>query len=263
MTISASQVFWTVIEAPGVRAGSIPAGVWPLIEEDLPIEVSKLWAVGAVIDGGRLAVCAIRRSDLAAEAGELIQQPQTVPEYIPAPPSDFNFLIGEFEPLSTRRARVRRHIVAAVCVFLASFFMAIGLLRQASLWKVEALAAHAASRSVVASLATKAIWSKDDLVVELLQRRTSSGSELAPAADAGPALAGILAGWPTKVASKVHSISATGNAASITVTIRGDGHAFLAGLKTPEGWNLDEPRLLALDNAMRLNLELHRQREAQ
>lgn len=269
--VPASRLYWTVIDAPGVRGGMVPAGLWPEIEDDLPLPLEELWAVCAPIEGsqeataGKLAVCAIPRSELAERsAGALTLTPESIPEFISnSSPSAFNFLIGPFEPVALRRKRTQRHLAAAACTLFTASLVAIGLSRRAESWQAEATAAETASRSIVSAIATKPVWTRDDLTLELMQRRQTPSSDLAAPRDAAAALASVIARWPSQIASKPQSISATGQAASISVTIPGDAQPFLTSLKPPDGWKLEEPRLVAIDKTTRINLELRREMKSE
>ncbi|MBX3377516.1 MAG: hypothetical protein KF678_11000 [Phycisphaeraceae bacterium] len=258
-TIPADRILWSIIEAPNVKGmhGPIPAGLWPVIEDDLPIAADSLWAVSAPIDGQRLAVCAALRADLDIP-GALILTPESVPEFIPADPSAFNLLVGEYEPKAIRRLRTRRHLLAAAGVLLVACLIATGLSRRAAAWRAEAEAAQGAVRHVTASVANRAVWSREDLILELAQRRQSAPAEVVPPEDAAVSLAAVIAMWPA-VPAKAQSITATGRSASIAVTIPGDAQPFLAAFKPPSGWMLHEPRLVAVDQAKRLNLELRKE----
>jgi hypothetical protein len=258
-TIPSDRLFWSIVEASGIRAGRIPSGLWPLIEEDVPVDPEQLWGIAAPIDDHRIAVCSIRRADLIDLApGAVALTPESVPEFIPAPAAAFNFLIGEHEPRAARRARLRRHCFAAACVLLSAALIAIGLSRRSAAWNAEALAARNTTDGVIGSIAPHPGWSRDDLALELMQRRQAAPAEFAPPADAAEALAGVIARWPTQVANRPQAISASGASASISVTVPGDAQAFLAALKPPEGWMLNEPRLAAVDKVTRLNLELRK-----
>ena len=270
-TVPASRLYWTVIDAPGVRGGMVPAGLWPEVEDDLPLPLEELWAVCAPMQGSeeatvsKLAVCAIPRIELAERsAGALTLVPDALPEFISSSsPSAFNFLIGPFEPVALRRKRTHLHLAAAACTLVTASLVAVGLSRRAERWQAEATAAETASRSIVAAIANKPVWTRDDLTLELMQRRQTPSSDLAPPRDAAAALASVIARWPSQIASKPQSISATGQAASISVTIPGDAQPFLTSLKPPEGWTLDEPRLVAIDKTTRVNLELRREVSAE
>ncbi|MBX3378386.1 MAG: hypothetical protein KF678_15435 [Phycisphaeraceae bacterium] len=258
-TVPADRLFWSIVEASGIRAGRIPSGLWPLIEEDVPVDPEQLWGIAVPIDDHRIAACAIRSADLIDHAGDAVAlTPAELPGFIPAPAAAFNFLVGEHEPRAARRARLRRHCVAAACTLLSVVLIAIGLSRRTAAWNAEALAARKATDGVIASIAPHPGWSRDDLALELMHRRQAAPAEFVPPADAAEALAGVLANWPTQVANRPQAISASGASASISVTVPGDAQAFLAALKPPEGWRLNEPRLAAIDKVTRLNLELRK-----
>ncbi len=261
-TVPADRLFWSVIEARGVRAGALPEGLWPLIDDDLPLDASLLWAVGTPADDGQFVVCAVRRDELDPASASLTLTPESIPEYIRASKDAFNFLVGQYEPSPIRRARFRLHLAAAACTLLAAGLTAIGLSRRASSWEMVAGSAQHAANSLIASVARAPNWTKDDIALELMQRRHAGPSEPAPPADAALTLAEVIARWPTHVPGRAQSISATGTDASISVTLTGDVQPFLAALKPPEGWTLDEPRLASIDKATRLNLELHQSKGA-
>jgi len=230
-----------------------------LIEEDVPVLAEDIWAVGARAKNDKFVVCALRRSELATLApGTLALTPEYVPGFVDAHPALFNLLTGEFEPRPIRRARLRGHALAAAATLLCACLFALGLSRRADVWHAGALTVRQSSRSIVDSLALSVFWTKDDLTMELMQRRQAIPGEVHIPGDASLTLASIIAHWPTEMAAKTQSISATGDSASLSVTVPGDPTLFLAALKTPEGWRLEEPRLAATEKATRLTLELRR-----
>ncbi len=261
MIISAERLYWSVVEAPGVKGGPLPAGLLPRIEDDLPVDAELTWAVGTPIDGGRLLVCAALRSELGGvHDGVLI--PDRVPEFVTSPvdPSLLNLLVGPFEPVATRKARQRRHLIAAAAALAAAVLIGVGLERRAGAWHQEAQQTKAATQSVIGSVSPSLGWSEDDLTMELLQRSQALPVELRAPGDAALALAGLIGRWPTQIPVKPQSISATGSSASVSLLVPppGDAAAFIAALSPPEGWKLEEPRLVSVDKATRINLELRR-----
>lgn len=259
LTIASSKVFWSVVDAPGVRAGPLPEGLWVTLEDEVPIPIDLLWAICIPVDQDTLAVCAILRTELdAVLPGTLRLTPDRAPEFITLDPARFNFFIGMYEPTSIRRTRLHRGLAIAAAILFGAGVVAIGFTRRAAAWYNEAVAARQATAAIIAATATSPTWTQDNLVLELQQRQLAVTTEEVVPADAAEALAAVIARWPTHAPSSPQSISATGTAASISVTVPGDAQAFLAALSPPPGWTLDEPRLAAVDKATRLNLELRR-----
>ncbi len=263
MIIPAERLFWSVVEAPGVKGGALPAGLWPLIEDDLPVEAELAWAVGTPIDGDRLLVCAALKSELieaAAPDGVLI--PDRVPDFDAnvVDLSLLNLLGGPFEPVTARKARQQRHVMTAAAALVAAILIGVGFERRAGVWHREALDTNAVTQSVIGAVAPSLGWNKDDLAMELLQRTQVTPVELRAPGDAAVALAGLIGRWPAQIPAKPQSILASGNSASVSVLIPppGDAAAFIAALTPPEGWKLEEPRLVSVDKATRINLELRR-----
>lgn len=265
MNFPAERLFWLVVEAPGIRRGALPAGLWSALEDDLPVNPELVWAVGAPIDGQRLLVCAALKSDLAEiVADDGVLTPDHVPESIIVGHDDarvqLNLLVGSFEPVPLRNARRRRHLLTAVAALFSAALAGIGLERRAAVWDRESRDLDAAGRSVVASVSPSLGWSRDDLAMELRQRKEAAPAVLNVPGDAALALAALIARWPVHIPAKPQSIASSGNSASFSVLIPppGDAAMFLAALKVPEGWSLEEPRLVSLDEATRINLELRR-----
>lgn len=263
MIISSERLFWSVVEAPGVRGGPLPAGLWPLLEDDVPVKPELLFAVGTPIGAGRLLVCAALRGELSGiVADDDVLVPDRVPESIveSIDPSLLNLLVGAFEPAARRRARHQRRLFTAAAALAAAVLVGLGLERRANVWHQEARGLDAAAQSVLASISPSLGWNKDDLAMELLQKKDALPVELRTPGDAAVAVAGLIGGWPSRIPAKAQSISAHGQSASVSVIIPppGDAAAFIAALKPPEGWKLDEPRLVSVDKATRVNLELRR-----
>lgn len=263
MIIPAEQLFWSVVDAPGVKGGALPTGLWPLIEDDLPVDAELAWAVGTPMDGGRLLVCAALRNELSAiMAPDGVLVPDRVPEFVAnaVDPSLLNLLVGPFEPLAARKSRQRRNLITAAAALVAAALLGVGLERRAGVWHQEAQETKAATQSVLGSIAPSLGWNKDDLAMELLQRRQATPVELRAPGDAALALAGLIGRWPAQIPAKPQSISASGNSASVSVLIppAGEAAAFIAAITPPEGWKLEEPRLVSVDKATRINLELRR-----
>lgn len=263
MNIPAERLFWSVVDAPGAggRCGSVPAGVWPLIEDDLPVKPELMWAVGTPIEGQRLLVCAALRRDLeVVNSDDGTLTPDRVPETfaLSVDPAQLNLLVGLFEPHSLRRARRNRRLFAAVAALVSAALIGVGLERRAGVWHRETRDMDTATQSVLASLAPTPGWTTDDMAMELVQRRGTDTVAFNAPGDAALAVAALLACWPTHVLSKPQSMVASGDTASVSVLVPDNAAAFIAALKPPEGWKLEEPRLVSVDKATRVNLELRR-----
>src|ERR1043165_2583509 len=250
MSDTAIQCFWTVMDAPGVRAGPVPPGLLAVLEDDVPVPTEQLWAVGAPGKDGRYIVCAARRDDLnAVPPGTMALTPPQVPEFVSVPASSFNLLVGEFEPVAIRRSRRRKHLIAAPAMLLGCSLIGIGLSRRAQAWNSEITSLKSQTWAVVASVAPSALWTADDLAMELSQKRHAVPEDFKLPGDAALTLSSVIASWPKQMQVKAQTLAATGDSASLSVTVPGDPSAFLMAFKPPEGWRLEEPRLSAIDKA--------------
>lgn len=257
----ADRFYWSVMEAPGVamRAGPVAPWVLATLEDDIPISLEDVWAVGASGLDGSFIVCAARRSELEALADNVESlSPRIVPGFADVEPVQFNLLVGAFEPRRQVRARVRRHALGATAVVVSAALVSVGMQRRAEVWRADAGAARSHAREIIASVAPIEFWTRDDMALELSERQAAAPAEVKPPGDASLALAAIVTRWPTEIRSKAQSISATGDSASLSVTVQGDSAAFLSKLKVPEGWRLEEPRLSGADGVTRITLELRR-----
>jgi hypothetical protein len=261
VTWPADQFFWSLLEAPGVkRAGELPAGLLPMLEDDVPLESPDLHAVCVPMSGGRLAVCAVERSTLATIHPEtLVLTPDALPPFLQTSdlsPDHFSMLVGSFEPLPIRSRRIRHHALLAVALLLCGALIALGLHRRAVRWDDRAQSARAAA----ASVASRVIASGDPaaLAAEAAQLRLTHDTlaRMKPPIDAPVALAAILQVWPTSVPTKPQSISVGSSGISISTAAEGDAAEFLSAFSPPPGWRLDEPRLSTSGNVTRLTLHL-------
>lgn len=244
------RFFWCLIDAPA-WTGPVPAGLWPSLEEQVPVPMSHLHAVCTPAPGGALLVCAARRDDLSAlDPATLSLAPSHMPPFLDAPTLTLNLLVGEFEPRAIRSARRRTRVLAAAALLACSALVTVGLYRRTLQWRVEANAAASAA----GSLAMAAVPGGDpaSIHLELARLRSAAASPLPPGQDAAPILAALLAGWPRAVACRTQSISVSSTGASIAAAIEGDPGTFLNALRPPPGWTMEEPRLNTVDRTSRL-----------
>ncbi len=260
MIIPCERLFWCVVDAPSVRGGALTAGLWPLLEDELPVPIEHVWAVSTPIDGARLLICAALKSELRAlcAQGGTLTPDKTPPFAASVDPLLLNLLVGPFEPAAERTARRQRRWFSAAAALVTAALLGVGLERRTAFWLEEARGADAAVSSAISSLATKPGWSKDDLAMELLERRQAAPIEVPTPGDAALAVAALIGRWPAQIPGRPQSISASGDTAAATVLVPGDAAAFVAGLKPPEGWRLDEPHLASVDKVTRVSLQIRR-----
>lgn len=263
-TWPAERFYWTVLDAPGWKhAGELPAGLVSVLEDDIPKSEGDLHAVCVPMPGGRLAVCAADRAALAELAPTtLALTPQAVPPFVECDPGLFNLLAGAFEPLPLRKARLRRHALAAATILLCGVLVAAGLYRRASRW--DALATSARATSTQLAAAHSPTGKPDDLATEAARLRASREviASTAQPPDAALVLAATLQAWPARVPSKPQSIAVGPTGVTISVSLEGDAAPFLRSFTPPAGWSLDEPRLNAADKLTRLTLHMRPAKEA-
>lgn len=256
----ADHFYWAILDAPGVRrAGPIPAGLLPLLEDDVPASADDLHAVGVPLAGGRLCVCAAEAAALRAiPPGTLSLTPESLPSFLAnqcLSPDQFNLLAGAFEPGPLRRRRVRRHALAAGTMALCAALVAIGLHRRASRWEAYAHDARATSQTLAAETANVP---PHQLAAQAARLRGTLDAlaKAAPSPDASIPLAAALKAWPASIPSKPQSITTNPTGIAISVTLEGEPAAFLDAFMPPEGWTLDEPRVNSADKVARLALQL-------
>lgn len=255
-----NHFYWAILDAPGVRrAGPIPAGLLPLLEDDVPANADDLHAVGVPLAGGRLGVCAAEAAALrAVPPGVLTLTPEALPPFLASHglnPDQFNLLAGAFEPLPLRRRRFHRHAFAAGTVALCAALLAVGLHRRTARWESYTHDARAASQTIAAEAASVPPL---QLAAQASRLRGTldAMAKAAPSPDASIALAAVLRAWPTSIPSKPQSITTNAAGISIMVTLEGEPAVFLDAFKAPEGWMLDEPRVNTVENVSRLALNL-------
>lgn len=260
MKLPAQRFYWAVIEASGLKSSALPPGVWPLLEEDLPVGASELWAIGVPIDDHALLACALPRSELAEHTTELELTPDAVPDWVKTPvdPTRLNLLVGDYEPAAIRTRKRHRRLTRAGLTLLASLLCVVGLERRSQIWREEARSLEAASEHTIASVSPG--WGPDDLALALNELKLALPGGARLPGDAAVVLANVLGGWPIHVQARVQSVSASAENASVSVLIpqSSDAAAFVGALHPPDGWKLEEPRLVNVNDATRVNVELRR-----
>lgn len=255
-----NHFYWAILDAPGVRrAGPIPAGLLPLLEDDVPANADDLHAVGVPLAGGRLGVCVAEATALRAiPPGVLSLTPEALPPFLASQglsPDQFNLLAGAFEPQPLRRRRFHRHAFAAGTVALCAALLAVGLHRRTAHWESYTHDARAASQTIAAEAASVP---PHQLAAQASRVRGTLDAlaKAAPSPDASIALAAVLRAWPTSIPNKPQSITTNAAGISISVTLEGEPAAFLDAFNPPQGWTLDEPRVNTADTVSRLALQL-------
>jgi len=256
----AERFYWSVVEAPGWgRCGPLPEGVRAVFEEDAPLPGDELHAVGAPLGDGRLLVCAARRAELGAlESGPDSLVPAAIPPELGArvSPERLNLLVGAFEPARFRRARQRRHLLAAAALLACAALVSVGAVRRERHWSRLAEDRVRRTADVLAGVVP---GGRPELVPAELARarqvnRWCAGQ--APAPDAAPILAALLKAWPVGVACKPQALTISGFAIGCSVAVEGDPALFLGALTPPAGWRLEEPRLHTAGSVTRLTISM-------
>lgn len=262
ITWPSHRFYWVLLDAPGfAHQGQLPAALKPLIQDDVPADVEALHAVCTPVLGGRLAVCAAPRGDVAAlDDTALVLTPDAVPPFLAAlnaRPEQFNLLVGACEPLASRHARRRRHLTTSTAMIVAAALLAIGMERRSSQWIVSANAARDHADAVVASVDRALTASTLSLELRRLSDVDRMLSLNAAGRDPAIELATLLRAWPAAVASTPHSISVGPPGVFIAVSVPGDASDFLRAFSPPSGWRMEEPRLNSTGDLTRLTLHLH------
>lgn len=271
-TLPAERMYWTILEGTGwKRSGVLPAEFLTLFEEEAPIDVTNIHAVCVPLADGGLAVCGVERREMeAVSASELSLTPAGLPSFLHgrAAASEFNLLVGAFEPSSIRIARARRHLVAAAVVLGCASMIALGLERRTSRWEAIGRSALVGTEVLMDGVfenddgSRSAVARLDDELDRLGRVRLAFAEGNLPR-DAGAPLGALLRAWPTGVPSTPNTIAVAPSGVTVSVSVEGDAAPFLRAFHAPEGWSLDEPRLSAADAVTRLTLHMRPSTEEQ
>jgi len=268
----AAAFYWSILDAPAVPVTSLRPPTAPaaaldlLLASDLPLPVDEVHAVYRRLDGKRVLACAAPTTSLQSlPRDSLSLSPTGWPEVIEAEcvdlsPSDFNLLVGAFEPRPVRRARATRALWASGCVLLIGALAAIGFERRASAWTLDAAAARTASDEVLLAAFPDEPPASTvrplRLKAELEQLRRTRGPEHindAPA-DSAVALSHLLASWPADRLADTQVVSVSESALSMNVRVDGDPQELLEGLSPVPGWVREEPRVSRAGDRVLLTL---------
>jgi hypothetical protein len=256
----ADRFFWAILDAPGVRAWAgqtMPEGLRPLLQEDLPSPVDQVHAVAVSLPDGKVLVCAAPRGELGELAESCLRlSPECLPPDLTIEPGvdtgSLNLLVGDFEPRTLRRERAKRRMLVSLTAAALACLLAVGLVRRAEAWgRTEREA-----RTAVSTLgATPAVLHVE---LERLRKAPRPGAHATSSPDAAVALAGLLASWPRQLECQTDSVNVGSSTMTLSLTVTKDARPFLSALKPPEGWILEEPRLTSSGEGARLNLVLRR-----
>ncbi len=255
------KLFWALLEAPGwARRGVVPEGLFPALDDELPLPVESLHAICAPAGGAALLVCAALRADLAGLDGDVLSlSPSELPAFAAGrcEPAHLNLLVGEYEPRLVRRTRTRVRALALVTVLIAAGLVSVGLSRRGEAWRLDARAHRESARQILAAVVAPGIDPASE-IDRLRRANQATRREKAPT-DAALSLAAVLTGWPAQVSCAAHSIAVGQAGATLSLDVEGDPTPFLESLRPPAGWALDEPRLNTTESGARLSLRLRPQ----
>lgn len=268
------RFYWAVLDVPGVPIRSPrPPGAEALdlaLSDEVPLPMEGLHAVYARLDDPRVLACAAPRTDLTAlDAGALELLPSALPDFVGRPVNDLslNLLVGDFEPVTLRRARRTHAHALAATILVLSCLAAIGLLRRASYAEETVLAADrdavraaaAAMPDVPRDSALLTIRLRDEL--DLLRR--TRRPQAVHSFDAAVTLADVLAAWPATLPASspasTQTISITPTSLSMIVGLEQDAATFLDGLGTPPGWRRNEPRVTRSASGVQTSIQYQRE----
>lgn len=251
----ANRFYWAVLDTQGWRrSGPVPPGLMAELDELIPAPLEELHAVMAPAPGGKALVCAVPTDDLRALPSDAATlSPESLPPNLDLAiePASLNLLVGAFQPVAVTRRRARTHLRAMTLVLATAGLVTLGMVRRANWHK---------SRESETTVALAQVGSLDALAreVQALRSAAQSRARLDQAADARPALAGLLAAWPVSENVEVQSISARADVCTISALVKGDAAQVLAEFTPPEGWQVQEPRLAGAGDRTRLVVTLRK-----
>jgi len=281
------KLFWAVLEAAAHRgprsARPLTPGELLLLEPELPVPQDQVHAVALPMarGGGRgtenrghgngvvLAIAA-RHADLDALDPRIVHlSPASIPACVreamnalgideTTDLSSINLLVGARTPDVVRRGRQRMHALAALLTLALVLVASVGLHRRVRHWTALAASdAQQASDLVRAALGSSGDADQLFLTVgrerSLAQRRAA----IERPRDAALDLAGTLSAWPSSASAQVHALTVNSAGVALSLSTEGDPTPFLASLKLPARWTLEEPRLNTLQQTTRVSLTMH------
>jgi hypothetical protein len=230
--------------------GELPEGLKHVVEAEFPVDSSRLHAVCAPAKDRSLVICAIEREVLQAQlkaTPDLLSiKPQSLPPFLEgsADPTDFNLLVGSFEPRTNVKRRCLLHCVAAAMVLLAAIAGSIGFARRAIAHRIEASAwkkADLESRTIRGELLTanelRLQGDKARIIEAALENRNAGF-------DAVVMLTTLLASLPATESHALHSVSVAESDAWVRVHSK-DSADFLDGVTPIDGWLQQAPSVVA------------------
>lgn len=256
----AERFYWAILDAPHWRrAGTLPAGLRPMYDDDVPVAGEDLHVVCIPLAGPepRLLACGALRSELAALDPDLLTlTPDSLPPFVPeqVDPASLNLMVREFEPRRYRRARLHRHISAAASVLLCGLLIASGLNRRAEVYSAGSQRAAEARASLLDVVAPRATPDTVQRELASLRRASETSRRIQPPKDATLALSNLLRAWPAEAQARPQTLSISSSVIGMAVLVEGSPVAFLDALQPPSGWTMDQPRLTQVDKMTRLDL---------
>lgn len=252
------RFFWTTVRSPAwKRDGPIPLGLQAVIADDLPIPTEDLHLVGALTVDDTLVVCAAKREALKGlDPDTASLTPASTPECLNVAinPDRIELLAGDFEPTSSRRARMRRDMTMMATVLTCATLVALGLARRTESWISQARMVAQARAEVSDAFAPGVPYGALDAAVAQMQANSINAPK-APR-DAGQTLARVLDGWPMKSTVTPHSITVSDSDINIAVSLEGDPSPFIQSIDPPDGWSLEDPQLNSVGGMTRLSLHM-------
>jgi hypothetical protein len=233
--------------------------VLALAGEDIPVPAEELHAVAVSLPGGGAAICALPREILLRLDGcPAGLRPAAVPGFLEgsARADEFELLVGQFEPRSSRAARARGQLIAAAAVVLCAVLITHGLERRAEVARRSAVefrtAADRLALDVVGASDTELLRERADVA----EARQLLWRELNLPEDRSGPLAAFLARWPSGIDAVPQSVSFRQDGAAVSVAVPGNPVAFLRAFTVPPGWSVEEPRVDAGPEGSRVTLRL-------
>ena len=256
---SASKLLWAVV--PDVHAdndGVVAHHELERLAALLPHPVHALHCVAMRSGKGPTLVAAVDTKLLEAlpdDVGELFPElPPFASECEGVAPR--NLLVGAWRPArAVRREQTRRTMLLATisaCALLTS----AGFFARAALLRTSAHEQHART-SAALHAASDSLQTPEDLraALEMREEIAAVGREFASRPDLARVLADLLRTWPLQRDANVQSLTIAEDRIDVAVFHRGDYQPWLASVAAPQGWKLEEPRIVAAQGGMRLQFQ--------
>lgn len=267
----AAEFYWAILPTPasGFRRATRLRRLGYQLEELMPSSIDQVQVAWTPLPRRRMLACAIELERLRAAAvpGSMRLSPATVPTHlgVSVEAARINLLTGAMTPRAVLSLRRRTKVAGTVAALFVTALALVGMQRRLDHARSQAdiLRASAAglAAQIVPAPAGSSVPDFVRLTAELRSLRgTRTDGPPAWTSDAAADLAALLAAWPSNLQARAESLQISPTSITLTAILlsHGDAQRLAESLSVVAGWNLEQPQITALKDAIRATLRLTR-----